>query len=300
MSLLQELSDKFQLHEQLMESFIKSAPYRYKFHKIDKRHGGKREIAQPVKSLKIVQRWLVKHYLSKYPTHSKSAIAYIKNKNIKDFAEPHRNNIFLLKLDFKDFFNSIKISDFYIFCEKLSIPEEDKIFLGLLLFCKNKQDEPYLSIGAPSSPTLSNVLMFNFDNEVFNLCKKDGIIYTRYADDLAFSTNQPNVLRQLLSNIKELCAKLNYPRNLQINTQKTIFTSKKYNRTLTGLVISNDGNVGIGREKKRKLRAIAHQAKLGRLSQDKVGSLLGKIAFLKGIDPSFAKQLEDKYLKHIS
>ena len=45
---------------------------------------------------------------------------------------------------------------------------------------------------------------------------------------------------------------------------------------------------------------MAHQAKLGRLSQDKVGNLLGKIAFLKGIDPSFAKQLEDKYLKHIS
>ena len=62
MTLFENLLDKFQLHEQLMNSFIHSAPYKYKFHKIAKRHGGEREIAQPVKSLKIVQRWLVKNY----------------------------------------------------------------------------------------------------------------------------------------------------------------------------------------------------------------------------------------------
>lgn len=298
MTLFENLLDKFQLHEQLMNSFIHSAPYKYKFHKIAKRHGGEREIAQPVKSLKIVQRWLVKNYLSKYPVHKKAAIAYVKDKNIRNFAEPHKNNIYLLKLDFKDFFNSIKISDFYKFCKEVSIPEQDQKILGLLLFCKNKQDELYLSIGAPSSPALSNILMFDFDNKVFNLCKKYNVIYTRYADDLAFSTNKPNVLRKILSEIIELCKQLNYPRNLQINTDKTIFTSKKYNRTLTGLVIDNDGNISIGREKKRTLRAMAHQAKLGSLSPEQVKTLLGKIAFLKSIDPNFATQLENKYLNY--
>lgn len=296
MTLFENLLDKFQLHEQLMNSFIHSAPYKYKFHKIAKRHGGEREIAQPVKSLKIVQRWLIKNYLSKYPVHKKSAIAYVKDKNIKDFAEPHKNNIYLLKLDFKNFFNSIKISDFYEFCKEFSIPDQDQKILGLLLFCKNKQDELYLSIGAPSSPALSNILMFEFDNKVFNLCKEYNVIYTRYADDLAFSTNKPNVLSKILPEIIELCKRLNYPRNLQINTDKTIFTSKKYNRTLTGLVIDNDGNISIGREKKRTLRAMAHQAKLGSLSPAQVKTLLGKIAFLKSIDPNFAAQLENKYL----
>lgn len=296
MTLFENLLDKFQLHEQLMNSFIHSAPYKYKFHKIAKRHGGEREIAQPVKSLKIVQRWLIKNYLSKYPVHKKVAIAYVKDKNIKNFAEPHKNNIYLLKLDFKNFFNSIKISDFYEFCKEFSIPDQDQKILGLLLFCKNKQDELYLSIGAPSSPALSNILMFEFDNKVFNLCKEYNVIYTRYADDLAFSTNKPNVLSKILPEIIELCKRLNYPRNLQINTDKTIFTSKKYNRTLTGLVIGNDGNISIGREKKRTLRAMAHQAKLGSLSPAQVKTLLGKIAFLKSIDPNFATQLENKYL----
>lgn len=298
MSVFEELLDKFNLDTHTLEIFIQTAPNKYKFHKITKRHGGLREIAQPVKSLKIVQRWLIKRYLSKYPIHY-VATAYIKNKSIKDFALPHKDNSYLLKLDFKNFFNSITISDFYKFCIHKSLQEEDKNILGLLLFCKNEQDEYYLSIGAPSSPILSNILMYEFDSKVFEYCKLNNIIYTRYADDLAFSTNTPNILcEKLLPYIIALCPTLSYPKNLTINTEKTIFTSKKHNRTLTGLVISNDGNISIGRDKKRKLRAMAHKAKLKQLLPEQRGTLIGKIAFLKSIDPDFAKQLEEKYLKN--
>lgn len=299
MTILQKLSEKFQLHEEIMTNFINSAPYRYKIHSITKRHGGEREIAQPVKSLKIVQRWLIKNYLSKYPVH-KTAVAYVKHKNIKDFALPHKKNPFLLKLDFKDFFNSIKLEDFYNFCDTQEISEEDKKTLGLLLFFKNK-NTCYLSIGAPSSPHLSNILMYEFDEILFKYCKNNNIIYTRYADDLAFSTYLPNILNEkLLPYITNLCSTLHYPKNLQINTKKTIFTSKKYNRRLTGLVISNNGSISIGRDKKRELRAMAHKAKLKQLPPEKISNLIGKIAFLKSIDPEFAKQLEDKYLNNLA
>lgn len=298
MALLEDLSTKFELNQQLMESFIKSAPYRYKFHSINKRHGGQREIAQPVKSLKIVQRWVVKHYLSKYPIHKIVATAYIKHKSIKDFAEPHKNNAFLLKLDFSNFFNSIKLADFYQFCNEKQVPEEDREFLGLLLFCKRK-DDCYLSIGAPSSPCLSNILMYEFDTKVFEFCKENNIIYTRYADDLAFSTNKTYILEdKLLNFITTLCSEISYPKNLKINDEKTIFTSKKYNRTLTGLVISNNGSISIGRNKKRKLRAMAHKAKLEQLSSEQRRTLIGQIAFLKSIDLTFANQLEEKYLNN--
>ena len=298
MTILQNLSEKFQLHEQSMRSFISSAPYKYKIHFISKRHGGQREIAQPVKSLKIVQRWIVKHYLSQYPIHRIVATAYIKDKNIKNFATPHKNNAFLLKLDFSNFFNSIKLSDFYQFCDEHNICEEDKNILGSLLFFKHK-DDCYLSIGAPSSPYLSNILMFEFDTKVFEFCRENNIIYTRYADDLAFSTNEPYILKdKLLNFIIPLCNQISYPKNLEINTQKTIFTSKKHNRTLTGLVISNDGNISIGRDKKRELRAMAHKAKLKQLPPEQMGTLMGKIAFLKSIDPDFANQLEEKYINN--
>lgn len=300
MNILKDLATKFQLHEESMKSFIHSAPYRYKFHEIHKRHGGTREIAQPVKSLKIVQRWIIRNYLSQLPIHPIVAVAYVKNKNIKDFAEPHKNNCFLLKLDFKNFFNSIKLSDFNEYCKENNISEENARNLGMLLFCKNKENnEYYLSIGAPSSPVLSNILMAKFDNLVFDFCKQNGIIYTRYADDLAFSTNEPNTLKEkLVPYINDLCQNLNYPKHLTINADKTIFTSKKHNRTLTGLVISNDGNISIGRDKKRKLRAMAHKVKLKQLPPEQMGTLIGKIAFLKSIDPDFANQLEEKYLNN--
>lgn len=82
--------------------FIQTAPNRYKFHTIQKRHGGEREIAQPTKSLKIVQRWVINQYFQNSPIH-KAATAYIKGKGILDHAEQHKSNKYLLKLDFKNF-----------------------------------------------------------------------------------------------------------------------------------------------------------------------------------------------------
>lgn len=294
MAITQDLQEKFGLNDRQIEVFIQTAPNRYKFHTIKKRHGGTREIAQPTKSLKIIQRWIIKEYFSKCTIH-KSASAYIKNKNIVDFVNPHKNNNYLLKVDFKNFFNSIKITDFYTYCKFNCqyFNDEDVKILGLLLFCRNKKnDDYYLSIGAPSSPMISNILMTKFDELVYDLCKDNRVIYTRYADDLAFSTNSTNTLVKILQRLSDICTIIPYPENLEINTDKTVFTSKKNNRTLTGLVISNDGTISIGREQKRTLRAMAHKAKLGLLSAEELATLKGKVAFIKCIDFQFAQKLE--------
>lgn len=136
--------------------------------------------------------------------------------------------------------------------------------------------------------------MINFDNKVSEFCIDNGIIYTRYADDLAFSTNTPNTLNKLINKIKIICEQLNYPRKLEINSEKTVFTSRKHNRTLTGLVISNTGKVSIGREKKRKLRVIAHKASLRLLDQESLDKFKGTLSFLLSIDPDFSYYLKQK------
>ena len=100
--LINDLKEKFPLNEKEILSFINSAPNRYKLYNIKKRHGGMREIAEPTKSLKILQSWALNKYLSKYNIHP-SAIAYVKNKNIKDFVLPHSNNRYLLKIDLSSF-----------------------------------------------------------------------------------------------------------------------------------------------------------------------------------------------------
>jgi len=294
-SILESFQNTFSLSAADAKIFIRTAPYRYKFHNIKKRHGGEREIAQPTKSLKIVQRWIINQYFKEFPVHD-AATAYIKGKSILNHASPHKLNKYLHKLDFKNFFNSISINDFYEFINysNLEIGEEDRNILGLLLFCKNKDDNYYLSIGAPSSPYISNIILYEFDCLIQEVCYKKNVIYTRYADDLAFSTNTPNILNDILQDVEDILSKIKYPKNLTLNEDKTVFLSRKHNRTLTGLVISNSGTISIGRNKKRKLRAAVHNAMLGRLTAEEVQTLKGQIAFVKGIDRDFAIQLEQK------
>ena len=294
--LLDNLKKEFPLNNDEAISFINSAPNRYKVYKIKKRNGGEREIAEPTKSLKKLQYWALREYLLNCETHS-SATAYVKNKNIKDFATPQARNKYILKMDFKDFFNSIKGYDFIHFLKEhlSSISEADAKLLTNIFFCRDKKSKNlYLSIGAPSSPFISNIIMINFDNKVSKFCMNNGIIYTRYADDLAFSTNNPNTLEILIEKIKIICEQLNYPKQLEINSGKTVFTSRKHNRTLTGLVISNDGKISIGREKKRKLRVIAHKASLRLLDQESLDKFKGNLAFLLSIDPDFSNYLKQK------
>ncbi len=294
--LLSQLQKDFSLSRTEAISFIFSAPNRYKIYKIKKRHGGEREIAEPTKSLKSIQKWAVRKYLEGLNI-SPSAVAYVKNKNIKNFAFPHVNNKYLLKLDFKDFFNSIIDTDFINFCKENlpNLSNEEVYLLSHIFFCKNKKsDNLYLSIGSPSSPLISNFIMILFDEAILDFCNQNNISYTRYADDLAFSTNTPNILNTLINKIDSICSEIKYPHNLKINKDKTVFTSKKHNRTLTGLVISNDGKISIGRDKKRKLRAEAHKASLGLLEQDQLEKFKGKLAFLMSIDPDFSNFLKFK------
>lgn len=294
--LLENLKKDFSLNESEALSFINSAPNRYKHYNIKKRHGGEREIAEPTKSLKVIQRWALNKFFKNFDIHS-SAIAYVKNKNIRDFASPHAQKKYLLKMDFKEFFNSIKSYDFQIFLRKNNVDlNNDEInYITNIFFCRNKKNnELYLSIGAPSSPFISNIIMMDFDSRISEFCIENNITYTRYADDLAFSTDIPNVLCSLPKKVEEICKNLDTPQNLEINEAKTVFTSRKHNRTLTGLVISNDGNISIGREKKRQLRAIAHKISLGLLKPEEIEHFKGMLAFLLSIDPELTALLKAK------
>ncbi|HBA65354.1 MAG TPA: hypothetical protein DCZ48_04105 [Methylococcaceae bacterium] len=149
-----------------------------------------------------------------------------------------------------------------------------------------------LSIGAPISPAISNTVLFDLDSALIEYCTKNEITYTRYADDLALSTNQPNILNDALTYVVTLCHSLKSPR-LTLNDDKTVFTSKKHHRQLTGLVLSNSGTASIGREKKRMIRAMAHHYKQGILSPEDHAKLRGWLAFMMSIDSDFVKTIEN-------
>lgn len=293
MKLIERLLDAFPFSRREIDLLINTAPYRYKVHNIEKRNGrGKRLIAQPTAELKIVQRWLVTSYLRDLPVHD-AAIAYRANRSILDHAKKHADGRYLLKLDFENFFPSIRAEDFRLhLATHLAMELPEQVALGRLLF-RDDREKPglTLSIGAPSSPYISNSIMFGFDQELEDFCSKIDVKYSRYADDLALSTNTPNILNEVKEFVDVLCERMPYPR-LKLNEAKTVFASKKHRRQLTGLVLSNDGSASIGRERKREIRAMAHRFSENMLEAEDVAKLRGLISFVMSIDKKYIESIK--------
>lgn len=296
--LIKKIAEHFNLNEMEIFIMIRSAPFIYKVYDIPKKRAGEyRTIAQPAKKIKLLQYWMIDNILKQLPVHD-CAMAYVPKRNIRDNANIHVNNRFLLKMDFERFFPSIKPKNFYYYMKNLENPilaDEDIDLAINILFWKPKGlNELELSIGAPSSPLLSNILMFEFDNKVYDMCKKIDVSYSRYSDDLTFSTNRPQILRVVRDNIQTIC-KQNKVVSLKINERKTIFSSKKHRRRVTGLILTNEGNVSLGREKKRLIRTRIHHFIYGELSKDESLYLKGLLAFAKSVEPTFLDDLKKRY-----
>jgi hypothetical protein len=293
MNLTERLQIAFPFSRRETDLLILTAPKRYKVHTIEKRNGrGLRVIAQPTSELKLVQRWLLLTYLKDLPVHN-AAMAYRRGLGIKDHAQLHASGRYLLKLDFKNFFPSIQAEDFRLHVSRFStMAPEDQMAASRLLFRADPTVRQLtLSIGAPSSPFVSNTVMYLFDAALTNHCEQLGVRYSRYADDLAFSTNEPFLLTRLKEKVMEICGSVEYPR-LFLNEEKTVFTSKKYQRQLTGLILSNNGSASLGRSRKREIRAMAHSFANGKLNADEIGKLRGLIAFSLSIDENFVFSLK--------
>lgn len=280
-----------------LSKLIKSAPRRYKIYQIPKRTPGQfRTIAHPSRELKFLQRWLVSNVLMNLPVHT-SATAYRTGTSILDNANCHVKQRYLLKMDIKNFFPSIKPRDFNLHCNSFlpNLNQQDLLILDQILFRRNKETKTLeLAIGAPSSPLVSNSIFFNLDNEISSYCQSQNIFYSRYADDLTFSTNQPHILQMVPAIVAQTLESANYP-TLKINSAKTVHSSKKHHRQVTGLVLSSENRVSIGRSKKRLLKGLIFRYLNGKLSIEETSNLRGQISFVSSVEPSFVSSLKNKY-----
>ena len=209
------------LRERDVRLIILTAPSRYKTYSIDKRAGGKRVISQPARELKILQRVLLAEVLEKLPIHE-AATAYRAGYSIKPNAEPHAKNGPILKMDFKDFFPSLKAPDWSAYCElnKIFSDDEDVQISTNILFHRPKGTTVLrLAIGAPTSPCLSNILLYPFDEKISLSLGSDKIRYTRYADDLTFSAPRTGYLNPVESMVRRVLRQLDTP-SLSINKKK--------------------------------------------------------------------------------
>jgi retron-type reverse transcriptase len=291
------MSEILSLSEHDVGRLIVRAPYAYKRYFIPKKSGGMRPIAQPAKETKVIQALLVDDWFSQLPVHE-CAAAYRQGSSIKANAERHKQNAFIVKFDFSNFFGSITESDLvnhlsYVLCGKISV-QSIKDIARISCVRDKATSRLALSIGAPSSPVLSNSIMYYFDLAVWAWCLDRNIVYSRYADDLTFSTNDKGATSEVQSFILETLEKIPYPR-LQINSEKTVFASKKKQRRITGLIISNDNEVSLGRDKKRLISAMIHRYALHELDEKSTLHLQGLMGFAQDVEPLFVAKMRGKY-----
>lgn len=297
------LADKITSDLRLIPGYIwrvaRSATHRYKTYDIPKKRDptSRRTINHPARELKLLQRWILKNVVALMPVH-RAAVAYKKNANIAKNARLHRNNNYLLKVDFRDFFPSLKGGD-VIQILRTNSPGLSGVASGPRDFelvrqivCKDDR----LTIGAPSSPALSNAIMFSFDTFWSERCRGLGVTYSRYADDLYFSTNHRDVLAPLLEDLREKLKDQKHP-TLVINEQKTVFTSRKRRKIVTGLVLTPDGKLSLGRQKIRHLRSLIFRSIQSQLSKEETNYLCGMIAYARSVEPELINRLREKFQK---
>jgi len=231
----------------------------YESFSIKKKRGGYREIFAPDKDLKRIQKQ-INFYLQAYYFCIKpkevhgfviNACKLKSNMNIVNNALLHTNKKHVLNIDLKDFFPSISskqiidlfASPYFNFNQQLSTA------LTLLTTYQGR-----LPVGAPTSPVLSNFICLHLDYDIIDFCIKNKLTYSRYADDLTFSSNtvitQDNLL-DIINIIKK--------NNFSVNDKKVRLKSSNRRQIVTGLTVNE--KVNVDRKLLKKCRAMLHDLK---------------------------------------
>ena len=300
-SIIDDIANDLNIPKKLQQESLNTSRKLVKHIKIPKRDGGYRLIYQPSKKVKVIQYWLIANIFSKMKIHP-AATAFVKRSSIKRNALIHKKGKYFLKLDFKDFFPSISFEDFKPILKDWVGSKYRGDYLDVVrLVCFYKNDS--LPIGYPTSPIISNIVMYNFDTIIFSKLsnkEKYGIVnYSRYADDMTFSTNLKGACRKIKSMVEETLKEISSP-CLHLNPKKTIFASASGGSALvTGLRICYDGHLTIHRKYKDKIRLLLSLYKKNKLSDEEILSLTGHLSYIKFVDGAFYTKIQNKYFKSI-
>ena len=261
----------------------------YYYYKIPKKKGGYREICAPSENIKTIQR-ILNYYLQGYYLCIKPQEVFgfvinsrfYKNKaNIVANAQSHVGKKCVLNIDLKDFFPSISARRIYqLFSSELFNYNQNLATAFTLLTTFQGR----LPTGAPTSPVLSNFICLEMDQMLINFALQNKITYTRYADDLTFSSDE-NITQDCISQIISIINKNDF----EINPKKLRLMGTTSKQTVTGLVVNR--KVNIDRVQFKRIRAVVYDINKNGVS----------LAYQKYIQKNKHIRLrsEDHFLSHI-
>lgn len=271
--------------------YIKKIDNCYNTLEIPKKNGDTRTICVPNKNLKKVQKKLynkLSTYYDEIKTQnnftSKISHGFEKNRSIVTNPEVHKNKRYVVNLDLLDFFPSInfgRVRSYFIKNNYFEINDDIATILAQLTCYKGT-----LPQGAPTSPLIANMICNIMDIRILKIAKKYRLDYTRYADDLTFSTNNKYFLNdydKFLEDIKNIIHRSGF----ELNSKKTRLLFSNSRQEVTGLVVNK--KISVPKEYYKNTRAMAHSLyKNGYfLIDDEVGTieqLEGRFSFINQIN----------------
>jgi RNA-directed DNA polymerase len=264
----QDLADLLEVTPLFLNRILHRIPdEKYIIFKIPKKRKGEfRIISAPIRPLKIIQRKL-KQVLEYIYEPRGSVYGFVPNRNIVDNAKAHKNGRklkYVLNVDIENFFPSIHFGRVLGLFRKPPYNLPYKVALWLARICSTSYGLPQ---GAPTSPIIANMICNKMDSQLQRLAQKRKCTYTRYADDISFSTSlahfpstiasiQPNGQIQLGIELEHLID-IN---RFKINMNKIRLSTPVQRQEITGLIVNQFPNVP--RKYIREVRAMLHDWQL--------------------------------------
>ena len=243
---------------------------KYKKFDIPKRNGGSRQICAPLPELKLVQRRLsdllqncVEEINKAHGWEDRIAHGFKRKHSIITNAKEHRHRRYVFNVDLKDFFGTInlgRVRGFFIKDKNFLLRPNIATLLAQIACYENA-----LPQGSPCSPVISNLIGHVLDIHLVRLASRAGCTYSRYADDLTFSTNKPSFPASIAKRAKvdehkwipgnEL-ARLVKKSGFEMNQLKTRMQYRDSRQEVTGLVVNS--KVNVRSEYRHTVRAMVH------------------------------------------
>ncbi|MBF0168122.1 MAG: trypsin-like peptidase domain-containing protein [Alphaproteobacteria bacterium] len=269
----------------------------YRHFSIAKAQNKVRLISAPDERLKFLQHKIAEKLTDLYRPR-KQVHGFVAGKSVKTNALAHLGRRFVVNIDLKDFFPTI--TQKRVAGLLLSLGLDNQVTTLIAHICCNDGNLPQ---GAPSSPVISNMICFRLDKKLLGIAKEARCVYTRYADDITFSSHQPPtaLFEVALPPAGRFSPDLFTPKLLEvfqqngvaINPNKTHYADRNSRRIVTGLKINE--LVNVDRRFVRNIRAALHAVEAQgiveaqKTFQEKYGGsslvahLQGKISFLSHI-----------------
>lgn len=214
--------------------------------------GGTREIMVPQPPLREILDLIQTKVLGTMRPHP-AAHGYVKNRSVVTNAKRHVARKLVVTLDIENFFGSIGPTSVARLFERLGWSGEAVEALTALVMTPEQQGIPQ---GAPTSPTLSNLIMREVDEGLSKFAVENGWTFTRYADDLAFSSDED---RMDVGALIEIARANLAPLRLQLNERKILIQPAGQRQVIAGVIVND--KPAVPPDEYRALRAMLHNAK---------------------------------------